>query len=67
MGSSVSLDKHIDEQEKFVDSKMQTVKNQLRGKGYTDTQIRGKLRQQYNRYGKNNDYILDYEWSKVKL
>ena len=66
MGSSASLDKNIDKQEKFVDSKIQTVKNQLRGKGYSDYQIRGKLRHHYNKYD-NNDYILSHEWSKVKL
>ena len=67
MGNSASFERHINEQERYVESKINNIRTQLRGQGYSDNQIKGKLRQQYNNTGNNNDYIMDYQWRKVKL
>ena len=67
MGNSASFERHINEQEQFVQSKITNVRNQLKGCGYSDNQIKGKLRQHFNGTGKSNDYIMDYQWKKVRI
>lgn len=67
MGCKESFPDRIDDQEMFVGEKFNNVKQQLRGYGYTDSQIKGKLRQEYNGNIGNNDYIMNHRWEDVTL
>lgn len=67
MGCSQSLDDRIHSQEMYVNDNLDNVKQQLSGYGYTDSQIKGKLRQEYNGNFGTNDYVTNYRWEKVKM
>ena len=67
MGCSQSFPDRIGEQEMFVSEKLSSVKEQLRGYGYTDSQIKGKLRQEYNGNRGSNDYIMNHRWDDVRF
>lgn len=68
--NSDAFERHITQQEKYVNDNFRTVKNQLKNFDCSDLQIRNKLRQQYNNSGNSgnkNDYILDSIWKNIKL
>lgn len=67
MGCTESFPDRICDQEMFVSGKFYDVKQQLRGYGYTDSQIKGKLRQEYYGNVGNNDFIMNHRWEDVKL
>lgn len=72
MGGSQSVsvgDRRIKDQEMYVSRNFQNAKKQLNRHGYseyTDTQIRGKLRQTYHGNTGGNDYIMKHRWEKIK-
>lgn len=67
MGNSQSFDDRINDQEMYVKEKLNDVKQQLSSYNYTDSQIKGKLRQEYNKNYGSNDYITNHRWENVKL
>lgn len=71
MGNSASFDKRIEEQEMYVRSNFQNVKNQLntdiKSYKYSDQQIKGKLREHFHGIRNNNNYILNNTWKNVKI
>lgn len=67
MGCSQSLDDRVYDQEMYVSEKLYDVKQQLSSYNYTDSQIKGKLRQEYNGNYGGNDYIMNSRWQDVKL
>ena len=67
MGSSVSFDRRIEEQEQYVNSKFNNVKKQMNECTYSDSQIRSKLREHYYKTDKNDNYILYSTWKTVKI
>jgi hypothetical protein len=69
-GTSSSFNDKINRQETAINSYYNTHKNDLScGGKYSERQIKGKLRQQYNSsygsnsYSKSNDYVLSYDAS----
>lgn len=67
MGCSQSIADRIDDQEMYVSEKFYNAKQQLHGYGYTDSQIKGKLRQAYHGNTDGNDYIMKHRWENIKL
>lgn len=65
MGNSASFQKRIDIQEKYVHDNFESIRQRLSKKDYTDSQIRGKLRQEYHG-NTSNDYITQYRWKSVR-
>ncbi len=64
MGSGMSSDdSYIASQERYVSQNLQKAKNNMsNGHRYNDHQIEMKLRQEFNRTGKKDDYVLDRDW-----
>ena len=67
MGCSSSFPDSVYDQEAYVNEKLGNVKQQLSGDGYTESQIKGKLRQEYNGNRGGNDYIMNHRWEDVRL
>jgi hypothetical protein len=61
---------YVNKQEEFVEKKINQIRSNLPKNKYTDSQIRGKLRQEYsynlsNSTSKSNQYVLYDDWRKV--
>ncbi len=65
MGGGISKD-YIQRQEKYVNGNFSSVRNNSNNKGYSDNQIRGKLRNDYHGTRNNNEYVLISDWSKIR-
>ena len=66
MGStSSSFDRRIELQERFVRESLPMAQEKL-GNRYTEKQIKGKLRQEYNGAGYGDGYVLQSDWGPVQ-
>jgi hypothetical protein len=65
MGGGISKDS-IRRQEKYVESNFTSARKNSNSRGYSDNQIRGKLRNDYHGIRNNNDYVLSSDWSKIR-
>ena len=65
MGGSISKDS-IQRQENYVKRNFTSARNNSSSSGYSDGQIRGKLRNDYHGVRNNNDYVLSSDWTKMR-
>jgi len=75
MGNNHSFNNAVARQEQYVQrekSKINQSSNYVgynHGKHYSDSQIEGKLRQEYHgtiSYGNRNDYVLSSDWDRMR-
>jgi hypothetical protein len=65
MGGRISKDS-IRRQENYVEGNFTSARKDSNSRGYSDNQIRGKLRNDYYGARNNNDYVLASDWSKIR-
>jgi hypothetical protein len=65
MGGRISKDT-IQRQENYVERNFISVRKDNVSRGYSDQQIRGKLRNDYHGVRNNNDYVLNSDWTKMR-
>ncbi len=65
MGGHISKDS-IQRQDKYVENNFTCARKDSNSRGYSDNQIRGKLRNDYHGVRNNNDYVLASDWSKIR-
>ena len=70
MGNSSSHNNRIASQEAHVNKELSTIKSSssYNSSKYTDNQIRGALRQDYNGFRSNssNDYVMASDYNKMR-
>ena len=65
MGQGISSSS-VKQQENYVDRNFKSVRDSKHSSGYSDNQIRGKLRNDYHGVRNNNDYVCSSDWSKMR-
>jgi hypothetical protein len=61
-----SRDYRIQQQEAYVASKFEAIRNNPASSGYSTRQIQGRLRADFNGLPSNsNDYVCSSNWSKM--
>ncbi len=65
MGQKISSES-IDRQESYVNKEYAKISSSAKTMGYSDNQIKGKLRNDYHNRSNNNNYITSSDWSKLR-
>ena len=71
-GGSSTHNDYVNNQEKYVSKEFQNAKRSLPQRGYNDSQIKGKLRQEYaskkngGYYNEKNAWINDKIWENAR-